>query len=75
MQHGVLSSIRDLDLRSNFENDLSRSTYKWFDSSQPDKYDDALIIAVYFDMNKIIRGRRFRFKNSIFYFDLWSVER
>ena len=39
MQHDLLRSLRDLDLRSTFEADLSRSTYIWFDSSRRENHD------------------------------------
>ena len=46
MQHDLLGSPRDLDLRSNFDLDLSRSPYTCFDSFRREKHDGAKIIAL-----------------------------
>ena len=40
MQHDLFRCY-DLDLRSKFQNDLSRSTYKSFDVSRRDEHDAA----------------------------------
>ena len=39
MQHDLFRSVHDLDLRSNFENDLLTSNYSSFDASQHQKYN------------------------------------
>ena len=39
MQHDPFRSDHDLDLRSNFQNDRSRSTYSSFDASRQDEHD------------------------------------
>ena len=52
MQFDLLRSLRDLDLRSNFEVYLSRSNYLCFDSSRRDKYDGTHIISVSLKLQK-----------------------
>ena len=49
---GHLRSLCDLDLRLNFEVDLSRSTYRCFDSSRRDKHDGTHIISVSLKLQK-----------------------
>ena len=39
MQHDLFRSCNDLDLKSNFQNDLLTSYYSSFDASEEDKYD------------------------------------
>ena len=41
MQHDLFGSGHDLDLRSNFQHDLSRSNYISFDAARQEKHDDA----------------------------------
>ena len=48
-----LGSRRDLDLRSNFDLDLSRSCYTFFDASWRDKHDGVNIIALSFQTQKL----------------------
>ena len=75
MQHDLLRSLRDLDLRSNFEVDLSRSNYIWFDSPRRDKHDGIHIIAVYLKQKSYSR-KKISLKNNNFDFgDLWSLNR
>ena len=40
MQHDLFGSGHELDLRSNFQNDLSRSNYISFDAARQEKHDD-----------------------------------
>ena len=65
---------RDLDLRSNFEVDLSRSKYAWFDSSRWDKYDVASChcYCCNFPNEKVIRKKLFHSK-QLFWLR-WPVE-
>ena len=42
MQHDLFWSLSDLDLRSNFDLDLSRSNYVSFKASLREKHDDAI---------------------------------
>ena len=46
MQHDMVRSIRDLDLRSRSRIDLSRSNHISFDSSRRGKHDGAIIFAL-----------------------------
>ena len=39
MQHDLFGSGHDLDLRSNFQHDLSRSNYISLDAARQDKHD------------------------------------
>ena len=48
-----LGSRRDLDLRSNFDLDLSRSCYICFDASWRGKHDGVKIIALSFQTQKL----------------------
>ena len=48
-----LASSRDLDLRSNFDFDLSRSCYACFDASWRGKHDGVKIIALSFQTQKL----------------------
>ena len=75
MQHDLIRSPFDPDLRSKNEVDLSRSPYIKFDSSRRDKHDGTYIIAVHIKMKKVIRGE-ISLKNSFFDFgDLWRLNR
>ena len=53
MQYDLFGSLRDLDLRSNFDLDLSRSCYTCFDASGRGKYDGVKIIALSFQTRKL----------------------
>ena len=53
MQNDLLRSPRDLDLTLNFQSDLSKPTYIWFDSTR-DKGDGTQIIAVRLEMKKLL---------------------
>ena len=48
-----LGSRRDLDLRSNFVLDLSRSCFTCFDASSGGKHDGVKIIALSFQTQKL----------------------
>ena len=54
MQYDLLGSPRDLDLRSNFDLDLSRSCYTCFDASWRGKHDGVKIIALSFQTRKLL---------------------
>ena len=43
MQHDLLRTLRDLDLRSNFDLDFSRSNHISFEASVRGKHDDAIV--------------------------------
>ena len=59
MQHGLFWSLRDLDLRSNFDLDLTRSNHIPFEASLPEKYDDIIADSLSIS-SKVIRERIFR---------------
>ena len=61
-----LGSSRDLDLRSNFDLDFSRSCYTCFDASWWDKHDGVKIIALSFQTQKLSLKKLFRSKNAVF---------
>ena len=67
---GHLMTFRDLDLRSNFEVDLSRSRYIWFDLSRRDKHDGITIIVVTFKMKKLFAKNYFAQNNFFDFGDL-----
>ena len=46
MQHDPVHQGHDLDLRSNFQNDVSRSTYSSFDAFRREEYDAGKINVV-----------------------------
>ena len=47
MQHGLFWSLRDLDPRSTFGVDLSRSNHAYFEASLQEKHDDAILLILY----------------------------
>ena len=53
MQYDLLGSPRDLDLRSNFDLDLSRSYYTCFDAPWRGKHGGVKIIALSFQTQKV----------------------
>ena len=56
IQYDLLGSPRDLDLRSNFDLDLSRSCYAFFDASWRGKHDGVTIIALSFQTRKLSKN-------------------
>ena len=62
MQYDLLGSPRDLDLRSNFDLDLSRSCYTCFDASLRVKHDGVKIIAPIISNTDVIIKKLFRSK-------------
>ena len=59
MQHDVLRSLRELDLRSNFYVYLVKSYYISFDPSRRDKHDGDNIILPSEKTVKVISDERF----------------
>ena len=59
MQHNPLRSTCDLDLRSNFDPDLSRSPYICFDAPCREEYDCARIMPLIFLVQKLFAKNRF----------------
>ena len=53
MQHELFGTPRDLDLRSNADIDLSRSSYIWFDAPSPEKHDGVRIIFLSSESNML----------------------
>lgn len=73
MQHDRLWSKLDIDLKSNFEFDLLRSCYIYFDSSQRDKNDDTNIFSVRMILHRLLAEKCFDLKQHFFIFDVrWS---
>ena len=60
MQHDLFWSLPDLDLRSNFGLDLSRSNNIFFEASLREKHDDAVADSLSLSVQKGIRGIIFR---------------
>ena len=56
VQCDLLRSPRDLDLRSSFDLDLSRSCYTCFDASWRGKHDGVKIIALSFQKRKLSKN-------------------
>ena len=76
MQHDLFGSGHDLDLRSNFQHDLSRSNYIAFDDSRQDKHDAGKINVVALLSQKLLQKIYFRKKTVIFeVFALWRPNR
>ena len=70
MRHDLLLHLvtfRDLDMRSNFEVDLLRSKYTWFDSSRRNKHDGSTFMAATSEMKKLFAKNYFT-QNSFFDF-------
>ena len=65
MQHDLVRSPFDLDLKSKNEVDLSRSPYIQFDSSRRDKHDGTYIIAVHIKMKKLLAVKDFAQKQLL----------
>ena len=65
MQHDLFGSGHDLDLRSNFQDDLSRLTNSLFDASWQEKHDAGKIKFVQGLSQKLLQKNDFR-KNRLF---------
>ena len=61
-------TLPELDLRSNFDLDLSRSNYTWFDAPWRDKHDRVTTVALSFKTNTLSSKTHF---GQIWPFDLW----
>ena len=61
-----LGSSRDLELRSNFDLDLSRSCYTCFDASWWSKHDGVKIIALSFQTHLSYHWKTVSLKNAVF---------
>ena len=66
MQHDLFGSGHDLDLRSNFQHDLSRSNYISFDASKQEKHGASKINVVSLLSQKLLQNNCFR-KNDYFW--------
>ena len=66
MQHDLFGSGHDLDLRSNFQHDLSRSTDNSFDASWREEHDAGKIKFVQGLSQKLLQKQSFR-KNRLFW--------
>ena len=75
MQHDLFRSGNDLDLRLNFQVDLSRSTYSSFDASRRQEHDAGKSNAVALLSQKLLPKNIF-VKTVIFgVFALWRLNR
>ena len=54
MQHGIFWSGHDLELRSNFQHDLSRLNYSSFDASWQEKHDVGKMIVMSLQRQKLL---------------------
>ena len=63
MQHDMVRSIRDLDLRSRSRIDLSRLNHISFDSSRRGKHDGAIIFALTLKPTELLAELRSRSRN------------
>ena len=59
MQHDPFRSGYDLDLRSNFKNDLSRSTNSSFDASRREEHDAGKSNVMALLSQKLLPKKRF----------------
>ena len=67
MQHDLFGSGHDLDLRSNFQHDLSRSNYISFDAARQEKHDPGKINIVSLLSQKLLQKNFCRKKNCYFW--------
>jgi len=75
MQHDPFRSDHDLDLRSNFQYDLSRSTNSSFDASRREEHDAGKSNVMALMSQKLLTKKLFR-KTAIFgVFALWRLNR
>ena len=68
MQHDLFGSGHDLDLRSNFQNDLLMSDYSSFDASQEGKYDAGKMNGVSLLSQKVLQKSLFSEKRLLLEF-------
>ena len=68
MQHDPFGSVHDLDLRSNFQHDLSRLKYISFDASRQEKHDACKINVVALLSQKLLQKNYFRKKRLFWSF-------
>ena len=59
MQHDLFRSGHDLDLRSNFQVDLSRSNYSSFDASRREEHDAGKSNVMALMSQKLLTKKRF----------------
>ena len=73
---GQLGSSRDLDLKSNFLIDLSRSNYKWFDVPWQEKHNGAKKSPSYlsYGVNSYLRKTFFFEKKMRSFLPRWPLE-
>ena len=76
MQHDLFRSGHDLDFRSNFQNDLLRSTYSSFAVSRQEKYDAGKMNVLPLLSQKLLQKGVFFCKNGVYIvFALWTLNR
>ena len=73
MQHDLVRSLGDLDLRSTLPIDLSRSCDIPFDLSQREKHDSENSFALTIKRTKLFVKKKL--KNILEFGDLWSPKR
>ena len=73
MQHDLVRSLGDLDLRSTLPIDLSRSCDIPFDSSRREKHDSENSFALTIKRTKLFVRKKL--KNILEFGDLWSPKR
>ena len=74
MQHDLVRSLGDLDLRSTLPIDLSRSCDIPFDSSRREKHDSENSFALTIKRTKLF-VRKKKLKNILEFGDLWRPKR
>ena len=74
MQYDLSLSGHDLDLRSNFQNDLLMSNYGLFDASQNEKYDSGKMNVVSLLSQKLLEKNLFRKKRLFLEFLLYGAQ-
>ena len=65
VQHDLSGSLRDLNLRSNFDINFFRSICICFDASQQEEHDGVQIISLALLIQKLLKKKLFLSKRSI----------
>ena len=76
MQHDIDFDLNlDLDLRSNFDTDLSRSEYILFDAAWREEYDGVNIFQYLVYFKSYWQNTFRKYLVSLIFDDLWSLNR
>ena len=70
---GHIGSPRDLDLRSTFENDLSRSSSIWFEKNWREKHDGVICFILAFLVKRLFAKKKCKKTVISIFHDFWSL--